>query len=325
MSNTVIQIKRSSSTATPTNGALSAGEQAYSYNSDKLFIGNTAGTGILEIGGKYWVDTTKLAFDQANAAFSSANSGGSAAFAQANTARDQANAAFTQANTVFGATNTAQTTAVSAFGAANTAQTTAVSAFGKANSASTDAAAAFGQANTARNQANTAFAQANTVFGAANTAQTTAVAAFGQANTALTTGQAAFGKANTAGTDATNAFNTANNALPKAGGTITGDLVVQGNATFSGLTTYANTQTLLIGDSLITLNADLPPATPPSENAGMEVNRGNSANVALLWKKAQTSGHSQMMVPSTMLSQPILPSKQHSLQLYQHLDKQTLP
>lgn len=87
MSNTVIQIKRSSGTATPANGALSAGEQAYSYNSDKLFIGNTAGTGVLEIGGKYWVDTTKVAFDQANAAFSSANSGGgAAAFAQANTA-----------------------------------------------------------------------------------------------------------------------------------------------------------------------------------------------------------------------------------------------
>ena len=64
MANTVIQIKRSSTTAAPTNGSLEPAEQAYSFNSDKLFIGNTAGSGVLEIGGKYWVDTTIAAFAQ---------------------------------------------------------------------------------------------------------------------------------------------------------------------------------------------------------------------------------------------------------------------
>lgn len=51
--NTIIQILRSDSTAYPTT--LSAGEQAYSFVSDKLFIGNTT-SGVLTIGGKYYVD-----------------------------------------------------------------------------------------------------------------------------------------------------------------------------------------------------------------------------------------------------------------------------
>jgi hypothetical protein len=51
--NTIIQILRSDSTAIPTS--LSAGEQAYSFVSQKLFIGNTTGA-IFTIGGKYYVD-----------------------------------------------------------------------------------------------------------------------------------------------------------------------------------------------------------------------------------------------------------------------------
>jgi hypothetical protein len=48
-----IQIKRSDSTATPTT--LSAGELAYSGNSDKLFIGHPDGsTGVITIGGSYY-------------------------------------------------------------------------------------------------------------------------------------------------------------------------------------------------------------------------------------------------------------------------------
>ena len=61
-----------------------------------------------------------------------------------------------------------------------------------------------------------------------------------------------------------------------------GDLTVAGNLTISGTTTYINTTTLNIGDNIITLNADLG-AVAPSENAGIEVNRGSSANVTFLW------------------------------------------
>lgn len=51
--NTLIQILRSDSTAYPTT--LNPGEQAYSFVSDKLFIGNTTND-VLTIGGKYYVD-----------------------------------------------------------------------------------------------------------------------------------------------------------------------------------------------------------------------------------------------------------------------------
>ena len=245
MANTVIQFKRSNATATPTNGSLAAAEPAYSFNSDKLFIGNTAGTGVVEVGGKYWVDATAAAFAQANAAYTTANTGTgvSAAFATANLAYAQANTARNQANT-----------------------------------ATTDAASAFAQANTARTGANTVGGYANSAYGAANLA-------WAQANTALATGQAAFGLGNAAFAQANTARNLANTALQTAGGTITGDLVVQGNVTFSGTTTYANTQTLLIGDNIFVVNADLPAASAPSENAGIEVNRGSSANTSLIWNE----------------------------------------
>lgn len=51
--NTIIQILRSDTTAYPTS--LNPGEQAYSYVSQKLFVGNTT-NGVLTIGGKYYVD-----------------------------------------------------------------------------------------------------------------------------------------------------------------------------------------------------------------------------------------------------------------------------
>lgn len=58
MSNTVIQIKRSQSTNTPP--ALANGELAYSFSSDKLFIGQTANSSVAPtveyIGGKLVVD-----------------------------------------------------------------------------------------------------------------------------------------------------------------------------------------------------------------------------------------------------------------------------
>lgn len=51
--NTIIQILRSDTTALPTT--LNPGEQAYSFLSQKLFIGNNS-SGVVTIGGKYYVD-----------------------------------------------------------------------------------------------------------------------------------------------------------------------------------------------------------------------------------------------------------------------------
>jgi len=60
------------------------------------------------------------------------------------------------------------------------------------------------------------------------------------------------------------------------------DLTVSGNLTVSGTRTYVNTTTLDVGDNIITLNADLG-AVAPTENAGIEIMRGTSANVQFIW------------------------------------------
>lgn len=64
MANTLIQIKRSTTTAKP--AALYVGEQGYSYNSGKLFIGTTGSDDVIEIGGKYFVDHLNAVWTYAN-------------------------------------------------------------------------------------------------------------------------------------------------------------------------------------------------------------------------------------------------------------------
>ena len=58
MSNTVIQLKYSTVNNTP--ASLNVGEPAYSFTSDKLFIGNSTNH-VLTIGGKYYVDIIEAA------------------------------------------------------------------------------------------------------------------------------------------------------------------------------------------------------------------------------------------------------------------------
>jgi hypothetical protein len=182
MANTKIQIKRSTVSSSP--NVLDAGELGYSYVSNKLFIGNSTGTGVLEIIG-------------AGGGSESSN----------NYAGFMANAANAYASSVGIAANV---------------------------------------------YASAVGSSANNYAGV---------------------------MANSVNSWATGAF------VNITGDTITGDLVIQGNLTTSGVVTYANTQTLLIGDSLITLNNDIPTDVAPSENAGIEVKRGSSANVALLWNE----------------------------------------
>ena len=59
--------------------------------------------------------------------------------------------------------------------------------------------------------------------------------------------------------------------------TFSNDVVVDGDFTVSGTTTTINTQTLLLEDNIITLNAGTSGA--PSENGGITVDRGSSADV----------------------------------------------
>ena len=222
MANTVIQLKYSTVTATPTS--LNVAEPAYSYSSNTLFIGSPAGTGSIAIGGQFYLDKFQRGFDTANAAFLTANAAGSSALVQyaaahANAAFEVANSAAIAANTPSHVANSAAIYANGAFVAANTADN-------KATSAGVYANGAFVSANSAQVHANFAYNHANAGFNAANTAQNSATAAFIRANNSI--------NANT-------------------GGTITGSLTITGNLTVQGNTTFVDTEVLTVEDSLIKL------------------------------------------------------------------------
>jgi len=258
MANTVIQLKFSTATATPSS--LNVAEPAYSYTSNTLFIGTPAGTGSIAIGGKFYLDQQANIFNLVNSAFTVANtaatSGAAGAYNHANAAFDSANSAATLQSGINATQNTNITTVTN----------TATAAFLAANSAATLSAATDATQNNSIAAAFLAGNTAATLQAAINTTQNTNI------TNAQNTGDAA--------------FTTANNALPKVGGTITGDLVVTGNLTTSGTRTYANTTNVQLGDNIITLNAEIPSSLAPTENAGFEVNRGSAANVSLVWNEA---------------------------------------
>jgi hypothetical protein len=65
--------------------------------------------------------------------------------------------------------------------------------------------------------------------------------------------------------------------------TVSGNLIVSGNLTVSGMTTTVNTETINLADNIITLNSN--ETGTPSENAGIEVERGTSDNVVFRWNE----------------------------------------
>lgn len=76
-----------------------------------------------------------------------------------------------------------------------------------------------------------------------------------------------------------------NLTIDSAGGTVTVDdnLIVSGDLTVNGTTTTVNTETINLADNIIVLNSNATGA--PTENAGIEVERGDSANVTLRWNE----------------------------------------
>ena len=65
--------------------------------------------------------------------------------------------------------------------------------------------------------------------------------------------------------------------------TFGGDVTITGNLTVNGTTTTLNTETLTVDDNIIVLNNN--EAGTPSQNAGIEVERGTSTNVSLRWNE----------------------------------------
>lgn len=64
--------------------------------------------------------------------------------------------------------------------------------------------------------------------------------------------------------------------------TIQQDLVVSGNLTVSGTTTTINTEEILLADNIITLNSNYT-GSAPTEEAGIEIERGTLDNPKILW------------------------------------------
>ena len=283
MSNTTIQIKRSSTTPVPIDGSLTAGELAYSYKSDTLFMGNVFSNTVIAIGGRaLWNkantihDAANNALFIANLAFDRANSasGGSSAV----DAYNQANTAYAKANLVFDAANAAAALATSA-----NAYTT--------NRVLYVANLAFDRANTAvaADAASNAYATgvilytANLAFGAANAANAYAK------NSVLYTANLAFDKANSANIVASQAFDKANAALPQSGGTINGDLQVVGNVSVIGSRFIVNTTAMNVVDPMLFLAAGN--RTSDITDIGVVANymNGGGANVSTgLYRDAGT-------------------------------------
>jgi hypothetical protein len=65
---------------------------------------------------------------------------------------------------------------------------------------------------------------------------------------------------------------------------VSGNAVISGNLTVSGTTTIINTETIELADNIIVLNSNETAA--PTQNAGIEIERGTATNVSLLWDEA---------------------------------------
>jgi hypothetical protein len=77
--------------------------------------------------------------------------------------------------------------------------------------------------------------------------------------------------------------NASSTYLSKSGGSINGSLIIDGNLTVSGSTTYLNVNELNIEDNLIVLNYGV--SGSPSLSAGIEIERGTSPNVSIQWNE----------------------------------------
>ncbi len=66
--------------------------------------------------------------------------------------------------------------------------------------------------------------------------------------------------------------------------TTSGNATIGGNLTVSGTTTTVNTETISLADNIITLNSNATGAA--SENAGLEIERGDDTNVYFRWNES---------------------------------------
>jgi len=66
--------------------------------------------------------------------------------------------------------------------------------------------------------------------------------------------------------------------------TFSNDVTISGNLTVNGTTTTVNSNTVNIGDNILILNSD--ETGTPSQNGGIEIERGTSTNASLIWNES---------------------------------------
>ena len=307
-----IQIKRSTSTATPSS--LAAGELAYSGKSDsnKLFIGHPDGsTGPVAIGGVYYTGiidgaasantASKLVKRDGSGNFSAGtitaaltgdvtgNADTATALANGRTIAITGDLGYTSPSFDGSGNVTAQGTLatvnsnVGQAGSATAVPVITVNAKGLVTAVST--ASISTSYNLAADSGTTnAVAGGETLTIAGGTGVDTVVsgntvtASIGQS--VGTSDAVSFGNITTSGYLRGPATFTID---PATHADNTGTVVIAGNLTVNGTQTTVNSNTVNIGDAIMTLNSD--EAGTPSANAGIEIERGTATNVSLLWNE----------------------------------------
>lgn len=122
---------------------------------------------------------------------------------------------------------------------------------------------------------------------AANGAGLTAINAsnitLGTLSNSVTTASAANGASTIVARAANGHFGTAGITVDRDLN-VGGNAVITGNLTVNGTTTTVNSNEVSIGDSVLVLNSD--ETGTPSQDAGIEIERGTSTNVKVLWNES---------------------------------------
>jgi len=303
-----ILIKRSTSTATPSS--LSNGELAYSAASNKLFVGRPGGgTGDIDaIGGKFFTDIISGATN-ANTASKLVLRDGSGNFIAGtitanligNVTGNAATATILAANRNFSASGdlTAPSVAFNGSAAVNLVTTLAtvngnVGQFGSATSipivtvnakglvTAVSAATVAGTLNIIGDSGSDGVAfLSDTLDIEGGTGVTTAVT---NNKVTVNIGQAVATNSNVTFNNVAVDGTLTSDDITASTMTASGHVIVQGNLTVNGTTTTVNSNTVAIGDAIMTLNSD--ETGTPSANSGFEVERGTSTNVSLVWNEA---------------------------------------
>ena len=303
-----IQIKRSTSTTTPSS--LSAGELAYSGKSDsnKLFIGHPDGTtGVVAIGGQYYTGVvdgataantaSKLVLRDGSGNFSAGtitaaltgdvtgNADTATALETGRTLAITGDLTYTSpsfdgsGNVTAAGTLATVNSNVGQFGSTTAIPVVTVNAKGLVTAVSTSAiATSFGVAADSGTTDTVAGGETLTLTGGTGVATTVSNNAV-----SFAIGQAVATNSNVTFNNVTVDGVLTSDDITSTNISVAGNATITGNLTVEGTTTTVDSTTVAICDNIMVLNKD--ETGTPSANAGIEVERGTATNVSLLWNE----------------------------------------